>query len=533
MADSQNFRQNTPKQISLLLSDSVARVSEIDEQVWKEWKSRSVGNSNQGVGHEIPRSSKGVSCYLCHRKYWKCHWFYWAICRECGDQHFALRQFWRTLPADHLQGKRALVTGGRQKLGYQVALMLLRLGAEVAVTSRHSDPEAILCFFRQEVDYPLWQHRLHGFSLNLLCDLSHLELFVRDTLKTLWPDGQLHLLIHNAAQTIASPSPKTPEQLAELEHQWLTCPVKIRKRLPLVTWMQNALSSSDLDPSHGPLDPLDPLGQTQFLRKIVERRDCYDNVSSRAGNNSWNTSFLEISAEDWSQTLDINLKALGCLNKLLIPWLLRGSVDQTMISGLLHVHAEEGHFSRHKSLRHLDTNCPKAALAMMTRGLAGSRPHLQYSHLLRVTLPDRLTFSWCPQRLKKKEAKIFHLLQLRQSRRLEAAARNPQLSLMMKNMNSDSPEEQLIDFYGLDRSSISMAGLRTEPDRFPQKLLVHGVNPKWFSLNEYPQTHRLHNGLYLPPLDDRDAAASLLDPFLRQLPSFDGTWSHFLPSTDF
>ncbi len=54
-----------------------------------------------------------------------------ALCDSCTEFNAAKRQ----LVAD-LRGRIALVTGGRVKIGYRVALKLLRLGCTVVVTTR-------------------------------------------------------------------------------------------------------------------------------------------------------------------------------------------------------------------------------------------------------------------------------------------------------------------------------------------------------------------------------------------------------------
>src|SRR5690349_172552 len=58
-------------------------------------------------------------CYVCKEKYSELHHFYDQLCPACGDFNFAKR----TELAD-LNGRTALLTGGRVKIGYQAGLKL-------------------------------------------------------------------------------------------------------------------------------------------------------------------------------------------------------------------------------------------------------------------------------------------------------------------------------------------------------------------------------------------------------------------------
>ncbi|WP_163569678.1 SDR family oxidoreductase [Fodinicola feengrottensis] len=70
-------------------------------------------------------------CYVCKSPYRQVHAFYHWLCAACATDNHARR----TAGTD-LTGRRALVTGGRVKIGFHVARMLLRDGAEVTVTTR-------------------------------------------------------------------------------------------------------------------------------------------------------------------------------------------------------------------------------------------------------------------------------------------------------------------------------------------------------------------------------------------------------------
>ncbi len=68
------------------------------------------------------------ACYVCKKEFTQLHFFYDAMCTACGDFNYAKR--FQTAPLD---GKVALITGARVKIGFQASLMLLRSGAHVIV----------------------------------------------------------------------------------------------------------------------------------------------------------------------------------------------------------------------------------------------------------------------------------------------------------------------------------------------------------------------------------------------------------------
>ena len=71
------------------------------------------------------------SCYVCKTRFVEVDNFYHQLCQPCA----ALNRAKRDASAD-LTGKRALLTGGRAKIGMYIALRLLRDGAHTTVTTR-------------------------------------------------------------------------------------------------------------------------------------------------------------------------------------------------------------------------------------------------------------------------------------------------------------------------------------------------------------------------------------------------------------
>ena len=60
------------------------------------------------------------------------------LCPPCAELNYAKR-----LPKHDLTGRIALVTGARVKIGYYIALILLRNGAQVIATSRFPNDTAV------------------------------------------------------------------------------------------------------------------------------------------------------------------------------------------------------------------------------------------------------------------------------------------------------------------------------------------------------------------------------------------------------
>ena len=92
-----------------------------------------------------------------------------------------------------LKGKYALVTGGRAKIGYYIALSLLQNGATVYVTTRF--PKNAIERYQKEKDYNEWKNRLFLTSVDFKVTKSVYE-FCEFLTKEI---PHLDILINNAA----------------------------------------------------------------------------------------------------------------------------------------------------------------------------------------------------------------------------------------------------------------------------------------------------------------------------------------------
>lgn len=143
---------------------------------------------------------KRRKCYMCHLLMSEPHEFYPSLCKPCGT--FNLAESNLSLPGClNLDGKTALVTGGRVALGYATALRLLRCGARVIVSSRY--PRDTDSRYREEHDFDSWSDRLRvvGADFRTARDVFRLVGLVKKILAE-WGGIALDVLVNNAAQTL-------------------------------------------------------------------------------------------------------------------------------------------------------------------------------------------------------------------------------------------------------------------------------------------------------------------------------------------
>jgi NAD(P)-dependent dehydrogenase (short-subunit alcohol dehydrogenase family) len=99
-------------------------------------------------------------CYQCKIRYVQVDAFYHQLCPDCA----ALNRQRREARTD-LRGRRALLTGGRAKIGMYIALALLRDGAETTITTRF--PRDAARRFAAMADSGDWLGRLHIVGIDL------------------------------------------------------------------------------------------------------------------------------------------------------------------------------------------------------------------------------------------------------------------------------------------------------------------------------------------------------------------------------
>jgi len=319
-------------------------------------------------------------CYVCKAEYRRLHFFYDSMCEACADFNYKKR-----FQTASLAGKTALITGARLKIGYQTALMMLRAGARVIVTTRF--PRDAAQRFAREADFDAFADRLqiHGLDLR---HCSSVELFARFLNQTL---DRLDIVINNAAQTVRRP-PGFYQHLLDLELGPLSAvDARAQRLLHDHEACKTALSGSSAPPlqlglgdstnlaapaSHAaaqgifrsaalsqiPLaydatmteGELFPLGRVDADLQQVDLRVM----------NSWRMALADVPAPEMLEVQLVNAVAPFILCSKLKALMMRvPSRDKHIVN----VSAMEGQFSRHtKTDKHPHTNMAKAALNMMT-----------------------------------------------------------------------------------------------------------------------------------------------------------------------
>jgi hypothetical protein len=144
---------------------------------------------------ERPGLSAARACYVCKQPYTNVHRYYDSMCQACGDFNYGKRE-----QTANLDGRFALVTGARVKIGFQASLKLLRAGAHVVATTRF--PVDAAERYAQEPDYAVFCGRLqiHGIDLR---HTPSVELFARWLGERL---PRLDFILNNACQTVRRPA---------------------------------------------------------------------------------------------------------------------------------------------------------------------------------------------------------------------------------------------------------------------------------------------------------------------------------------
>ncbi|MBD0695021.1 short-chain dehydrogenase [Streptomyces sp. CBMA123] len=275
-------------------------------------------------------------CYVCKQAYRQVDGFYHSLCPDCATDNTARR----ALGTD-LRGRRALLTGGRVKIGFQLALMLLRDGAELILTSRF--PQDTVRRFRAVEGSEQWWERLTVVGIDLRDPRQVLGL--TEQLRT---DGRpLDILVNNAAQTLRRP----PESYALL-----------------AAGESTALPGADRRAvTHAPgFRPLTDLAQLPSgAGSLLDLTDEAGLLPDLAPANSWSTTLGSLDPAEVLETQLVNALAPALLCDRLLPLLLASPHPARYI---VNVTAVEGRFAvRNKTARHPHTNMAKAALNMLTR----------------------------------------------------------------------------------------------------------------------------------------------------------------------
>ncbi|WP_406135139.1 SDR family NAD(P)-dependent oxidoreductase [Streptomyces sp. NBC_01089] len=297
------------------------------------------------------------SCYICKTRYVEVDVFYHQLCRDCAAENRARRDA-RT----DLTGRRALLTGGRAKIGMYIALRLLRDGAHTTITTRF--PKDAVRRFKAMPDSDEWIHRLKVVGIDLRDPAQVVAL--ADSVAA---DGPLDILINNAAQTVRR-SPQAYSELIAAE----TAPLPAGE-LPSSQVIGAFGSGAQVSlPSARPggLSAQDVAELALVTGSASPARieagtaiDAGGLVPDLHDTNSWIQTVEEVDAVELLEVQLCNSTAPFILISRLRPAMAAAAAGRTYV---VNVSAMEGVFSRgYKGAGHPHTNMAKAALNMLTR----------------------------------------------------------------------------------------------------------------------------------------------------------------------
>ncbi len=272
-------------------------------------------------------------CYQCKRHYVQVDAFYHQLCPDCA----ALNRQRREARTD-LTGRRALLTGGRAKIGMYIALRLLRDGAETTVTTRF--PKDAARRFRSMPDSGEWLGRLNivGIDLRQVGQVVALADAVAAA-------GPLDILINNAAQTVR----RSPDAYALL----------------VAGEEQELLGDSSRVLELGSARDLHAGTTLALATQAGTVIDAAGLIPDAVDHNSWTQRVDEVDPVEMLEVQLCNATA---------PFILISRLRAAMAAStarrkyIVNVSAMEGSFGRgYKGPGHPHTNMAKAALNMLTR----------------------------------------------------------------------------------------------------------------------------------------------------------------------
>jgi NAD(P)-dependent dehydrogenase (short-subunit alcohol dehydrogenase family) len=316
-------------------------------------------------GATAGRLKQSRSCYICKQHFVDVDAFYHQLCPPCAAKSHDRRDA-RT----DLTGRRALLTGGRAKIGMYIALRLLRDGADLTITTRF--PNDAVRRFTAMPDSGEWLHRLRIVGIDLRDPAQVVALADEVAAR-----GPLDVLINNAAQTVR----RSAEAYAPLARAELA-PLPAGE-LPEVVTLGRAddahafgdaqagalaeVAGSHWAPTPHALTSMALAAGSATFDKVAMGRaiDAGGLVPDLHHTNSWVQTVDEVDAMELLEVQLCNMTAPFLLVSRLRPAMAASPARRKYV---VNVSAMEGQFSRgYKGPGHPHTNMAKAALNMLTR----------------------------------------------------------------------------------------------------------------------------------------------------------------------
>ncbi len=318
-------------------------------------ETRGLALSSSAGGQRAGTLRQARACYICKQRYREVDAFYHQLCPSCA----ALNHERRDARTD-LTGRRALLTGGRAKIGMYIALRLLRDGAHTTITTRF--PHDAVRRFSAMADSADWLHRLRVVGVDLR-DPRQVVALADDVAAR----GPLDILINNAAQTVR----RSPEAYAHLMAGEQT-PLP-RGSVPEVmtlgretgtgmTAVLQAGAGATADVVTAALTAGSASAERVSAGTAIDAGGLAPDLRA---DNSWSQVIGEVDVVELLEVQLCNQTAPFILVSRLRPALASSAARRTYV---VNVSAMEGQFSRgYKGPAHPHTNMAKAALNMLTR----------------------------------------------------------------------------------------------------------------------------------------------------------------------
>jgi NAD(P)-dependent dehydrogenase (short-subunit alcohol dehydrogenase family) len=307
---------------------------------------------------------KARPCYICKKPYTVVDAFYHQLCPDCAAMSHAKRDA-RT----DLSGKRALLTGGRAKIGMYIALRLLRDGAHTTITTRF--PRDAVRRFTSLPDSGEWIHRLRVVGIDLRDPAQVIALA-----ESVAEAGPLDILINNATQTVRrspgayqplvdaelAPLPDGPlPELVTFGHTNDAHPLALQRSVAAHPILAAAAARAD-ELTEQALAP----GSSSLERLAAGTAiDAGGLLPDLHHSNSWTQTVHEVDPLEMLEVQLANTTAPFILISKLRPAMAASTARRKYV---VNVSAMEGVFGReYKGPGHPHTNMAKAAVNMLTR----------------------------------------------------------------------------------------------------------------------------------------------------------------------
>lgn len=306
----------------------------------------------------VVKSIETKKCYICKKFYDTSLVYerYEFMCLHCGQFNYNKRN-----ETADLTLLCCFVSGGRQKIGLQICLKLLRCGAKVITTTRYKN--ACLYNYAKQTDYETFKENLIIYQ----CDFTKIDNL--NNLINFLKTQKLNVLINNAAQTI-KPSKQYYQSLKTFD-------AFIQKALITqsdfnCTTLQHYVTTNLCTNIYTNISIHKPLLQLVLNNPNVNLNQFGDVIDTQIKNNSsWKQKISQINHEEILEATVINQ---------LTPTLLVNSLKESMAfpKFIINVTALEGSFSNEKDGNHVHVNMCKAALNMMVKTISKEKVKDQY-----------------------------------------------------------------------------------------------------------------------------------------------------------